>query len=235
MNTVSSPGAPSINCLQVLVQSRSITASKCISNLARSGPRSLSPNSLDSGLQVRMSMAWKCISKLAQSQSWSASLSSLDHGLQMYLQLHLITTSKFFSTPARSRPRSISLSSLDRHFQAHLELLSSPTCSQSRHSVCRCVAIWIHRYIDENTNWIDDCDSRCSQTCRWRSQVLPGLSSALPVTLQAGRNALLGSDTPVIEASKFTLHILSDTPGGFQWQTYILLMQCNATHRLGNQ
>jgi len=39
---------------------------------------------------------------------------------------------------------------------------------------------------------------------------------ALPVTLKAGRNALLGFDTPEIDAAKFTLHILSDTPGGFQ-------------------
>jgi len=27
-----------------------------------------------------------------------------------------------------------------------------------------------------------------------------------------------------IDASKFTLHIISDTPGGFQWLNYILLM-----------
>jgi len=39
--------------------------------------------------------------------------------------------------------------------------------------------------------------------------------------------------SPEIDASKFTLHILSDTPGGFQWLKYILLMLCNATHRLG--
>jgi len=30
--------------------------------------------------------------------------------------------------------------------------------------------------------------------------------------------------SPAIDASKFTLHILSDTPGGFQWLKYILLM-----------
>jgi hypothetical protein len=40
--------------------------------------------------------------------------------------------------------------------------------------------------------------------------------------------------SPEIDASKFTLHILSDTPGGFQWLKYILLMLCNATRRLGN-
>jgi len=40
--------------------------------------------------------------------------------------------------------------------------------------------------------------------------------------------------SPGIDASKFTLHILSDTPGGFQWLKYILLMLCNATRHLGN-
>ena len=30
--------------------------------------------------------------------------------------------------------------------------------------------------------------------------------------------------SPEIDASKFTLHILSNTPGGFQWLKYILLM-----------
>jgi len=40
------------------------------------------------------------------------------------------------------------------------------------------------------------------------------------------------SYSPAIDASKFTLHILSDTPGGFQWPKYILLMwewaiECN--------
>jgi len=37
-----------------------------------------------------------------------------------------------------------------------------------------------------------------------------------------------------IDTSKFTLHILSDTPGGLQWLEYILLMLCNATCPLGD-
>jgi len=32
------------------------------------------------------------------------------------------------------------------------------------------------------------------------------------------------SNSPAIDASKFTLHILSHPPGGFQWPNYILLM-----------
>jgi len=110
------------------------TASKYSSKLAPLRPPSVSPNSLDYGLH-------KCISNLPRSRSRSASLSSLDHGLQVYLQIPSTTASMCISKVARSRPRSVSLSSLDRHFQAHLELLSSATCSQSRYTVCRSVAI----------------------------------------------------------------------------------------------
>ena len=152
MNRVSSPGAPSIDRLQVLVHSHLITASKCISKLAQSRPPSVSTTSLDYGLQVRTNKASKCISKVAQSRCRSASLSSLDHGLQVYLPICLNTASKGISKLTRSRPRSISLSPLNLPFQAHLELLSSTACSQSRYSVCRWVAIEIHRYIGENTN-----------------------------------------------------------------------------------
>jgi len=116
--------------LQVYLQTRSITACKCISRLARSRPPSVSPDSLDYGLQARTIMASKCISP-----------HSLDHGLLVYLQTPPITAPKCISNVALSWPRSISLSSLDRHFQAHLELLSCTACSQSRYSVCRWVAI----------------------------------------------------------------------------------------------
>jgi len=51
-NTVSAPGAPSIDRLQVLVQSHLITPSKCISKLPRILPPSASLNSLDHSLQV---------------------------------------------------------------------------------------------------------------------------------------------------------------------------------------
>jgi len=118
-----SPGAPSINCLQVLAQYRSITASKCISklpwlrlpqlylqtplitaskcisNLARSWPPSVSPDSLHCGLQVRTIMAPKCISKLTRLRP-----------PQVYLQL------------GRSGSRSASLSSLDHGFHVYLQI-----------------------------------------------------------------------------------------------------------------
>jgi len=100
------------------------------------------------------------------------------------------------------------------------------------------------------------CDSRCSQTCCQRSQMLPGLSMALPCApnilsstprcSQIYHNHSPGSPVPVIrdlmytggrqecpprvwyspgiDALKFTLHILSDTPAVFQWLIYILLI-----------
>ena len=231
------PPSASSNPLDYGLQVSTIMASKWhTSNLARSRPPCLSPNWLDYGLQVRMSMASKCISKLARSPFRSASLSSLDHSLQVYVQIPLLTDLMCISKLARSQPRSISLSSLDRHFQAHLELLSSTACSQSRYSVCRWVAIWIHIYIDESTNWIHDCDSRCSQTsrrrsqvcrqcsqvCRQHSQALPGLLPALPVTLKAGRNALLGSDT-LLKLTHISLHSTSSQTlleASSDWNTF---------------
>jgi len=75
-NTVSAPGAPSIDCPQVLVQSCSITASKCISKLARLRPPSSHDHGLQVHLQTRSIMASKCISQLARSRPPSTSLMS---------------------------------------------------------------------------------------------------------------------------------------------------------------
>jgi hypothetical protein len=151
MNWVSAPGAPSIDRLQVLVQSRSITASKCISKLAPSQPRNVYPNSLHRGLQMylqtRSIAASKCISKLARSRPPSVSLNSLDHDLGVHLQVHSIRASKCISKYARlplpcASPKSLNHSlgvypsSLARHSEAHLELLSGTACSQSRYTVC---------------------------------------------------------------------------------------------------
>jgi hypothetical protein len=55
MNKVWAPSAPSFDCIQILVQTRSITASKCISNLAQSRP----PISYR---HTRLIMVYKCIS-----------------------------------------------------------------------------------------------------------------------------------------------------------------------------
>jgi len=141
---------------------RPSTASKYSSNLARSRPPSVSPNWLDYALQVCTSMASKFISKLAQSRPPSASLSSLDLRLQVHLWVHSISVSKCISeftrstSPSASQTRSIKyivkvrwrlygdtgVTELDR---ATGSIQSRPrsitTCSQSRYSVCRWVAI----------------------------------------------------------------------------------------------
>jgi len=83
------------------------------------------------------------------------------------------------------------------------------------------------------------------------SPALPGLSPALPgaprfvvgaprlvagaPSYSEGRQECPPSVwySPEIDASKFTLHILSDTPGGFQWLKYILLMQTELCKAVG--
>jgi len=111
----------------------------------RSASLSLLDHSLQVYLQIRSITTIECISKLAQLESPSISLCSLDYSVQVYLQLHSITTPKQISKLSRSQPLSISLSLLDHLFRVHLELLSCTACSQSRHTVCRWVAIEIHR------------------------------------------------------------------------------------------
>jgi len=113
MNRVPAPGAPSIDRLQVLVQSRSITASKCISRLARLR----APRSHDHCLQVH-------ISKLARSRPPSVSPNSLDYGLQVHLQTRSITISECISKFTRSRPPSVSPNTLDYRLQVHLQIRS---------------------------------------------------------------------------------------------------------------
>jgi len=169
-------GSPnSITCgLQVHLPTHSITASKCISKLSwlwppsshdhglqvyttkltQLQPPSASPNSLDRGLKVCMIVTSKCISTLARSRWESASLSSPVRVLEVYLQIRSITGSQCLSKLARSRPRSVFLSWLDHHFQVHLALRSSTACSQSRYTMCRSVAIYIHRLEYKLNTWV---------------------------------------------------------------------------------
>jgi hypothetical protein len=118
------PSPPPIlldHSLPVHLQTRWITPSKCVSKLAGSHPRSVSPNSLDQGLQVHTIVASKCISKFALSQPPSVSPNSLDYSLQVHsitaFQVHLqtcmITASECISKLARSQPPSLSANSLD--------------------------------------------------------------------------------------------------------------------------
>jgi hypothetical protein len=74
------------HCLQVHLETLSITPSNCISKLVQSQPSSVSLNPPDYGLQVDLHSclitASNCISKLTQSRAPSESTNSLDHGLQ---------------------------------------------------------------------------------------------------------------------------------------------------------
>ena len=98
--------------LQMYLQTRSITASKCISKLTRSRPPSVSPDSLDYGLQVhlwvhylgvqvqlqtRSITASKCITELTRPRPPSASPNSLDPGLKVHLWVQSISVSKCIS------------------------------------------------------------------------------------------------------------------------------------------
>jgi len=145
--------------LPVHLQTRSIMASKCISQFTPSRPPSSSPKQLNHGLQVyrtRSITTFKCISEFTWPQPPSASPNSVDHILPVHLWFHSISISNCVSKPTRLWPWRVSLGSFDRHFQAQLESLSRPACCQSRYTGCRWVAIWIHRHIDENTNWIHE-------------------------------------------------------------------------------
>jgi len=151
------PGVPSIACLQVLVQSRWMTASKCISKLAWSWPQRACPNSPDHGLQVSLIMASKCISKLAWSWPACASLTSFDLSLQLNLQTRSITASKCIAeftrspSPSASATRSMMFSLKERQrlcVDTGIMEVDRVTGSiyladrsQSRYSVCRWVAI----------------------------------------------------------------------------------------------
>jgi len=158
-----------LNCgLQVPLQTRWITASKCICNLTCSQPRSISPDLLNSSLQVCTIAASQWIFRYTWSQYPWESLISVNYGLQFLtimasncispnwvnfgveLNLHsrLIIISERISMLTGSWPPYMSRSSLNCHNHVPLELLSSTTCSQSRYTMCRWVAILIHRYID---------------------------------------------------------------------------------------
>jgi len=142
---------------QVHLETRSIMAFKCISELDDCGLQMNLWNSLDHGLQVHLQTcsitsskhisvfnlisACRCIFKVAQLRPPSASPNLHYYGLPVHLQAYSIKASKYISMFKTSPPLSASLSSLDRHLQAHLQLLSSTGCSQSRYTVCRWEAI----------------------------------------------------------------------------------------------
>jgi len=134
--------------LEVHLETRTIMASKCISEFTRSWP----PSSYNNGLQVHVQTRPITASKFATSCPPSASQNSLDYGLQMHLWVHSIRSSQCISKLARSWPPSAFLYSPNNRRQVYLwvhsivifrrtSICSSTACSQSRYTLCRWVAI----------------------------------------------------------------------------------------------
>jgi len=113
-----------IDRLLVLLQSFSITASKCISTFAGSRPPDASPNSLNRGLQLHLQSpliaASTCISELVRSRPPTASPKPLDHGHQLHLQTRSIVASMCISNLAWLRPPSASRNSLNYSLRGYL-------------------------------------------------------------------------------------------------------------------
>jgi len=123
-----SRGAPSIDHLQALVQSCSITGSKITPYLAQSRLPSTRPTSLNHGLQVYLQTcsikASQGISSLVRSRPRSVSPDSLDYSLQVCT----IMAFKCIPILAKSRPSSASPNSLDRGLQVYLQTRSITAC-----------------------------------------------------------------------------------------------------------
>jgi hypothetical protein len=121
---LSQAASPSPNSLDYGLQTRSITASKCISKLTQLWHPSshnhclhVHLHTLDYWLQVllltRSIMACKCISKLGWSQLSSVSPNRPNYSLQVHLQTCSITASNWIAKLTPSRPPSASPNSLD--------------------------------------------------------------------------------------------------------------------------
>jgi hypothetical protein len=101
-----------IDHLHVHLQSRSIMASKCVSELAQPQPPSISLNSHDYRVKVCTITASKCITKLAWSQTRSASRNLLEQAPMCISKL------------ARSQVPSLSPNLLNCGLQTHLNAAS---------------------------------------------------------------------------------------------------------------
>jgi len=101
-----------IGWLHVLLHSRSIMSSKCISRLAQSQHPSVHPIWPDYWLHNCTITASMTISKITQSQSPSVSSNSLVYSLQ----IHTIRAFKYIADLARSQPPNVSLYSLNYSF-----------------------------------------------------------------------------------------------------------------------
>jgi len=97
----------------------------------------------------------------------------------------------------------------------------SQTCHRRSQDYCRCSLV-----LPGAPNILSG-GPRCSQSCHNQSHGTP-----VPVIIDPSYSEgqpkcpLTVWYSPAIDTSKFTLHILSDTPGGPQRLKYILLMIC---------
>ena len=103
--------------LQVHLQTRSITASKCISNLARLRPAILHKHGLQVHLQTRSMTISECISKFTRSLPPSVSPNMLHYRHQVDLQTRLITASEYISEFPRSSSSGAPQIALKHHLQ----------------------------------------------------------------------------------------------------------------------
>jgi len=108
-----------------------------------------------------------CISKLGQSRPRSASLSLFCHGLIVYLQAHSIMASWFW-TSLHLKVYVQTVSIMASEWISGFNRTSSS--GAPRTALKHCLPLiqiirlymgsymdaWIHRYIDENTNWIHE-------------------------------------------------------------------------------
>ena len=128
-NRVSASGTPSSGHLPVLIQSRSITATKCITKVARSQPLSVSPNPLNHSLQVHLQThsitASKCMFRLPRLRPSSLH----DNGLKVHLQTRSIMASMC-----------ISPNSLHHSLQVRMIMASTSWYLQTRlNTASRCI------------------------------------------------------------------------------------------------
>jgi len=207
------------------------------------------PNSLDQGLKVRTTMASttaslnaldanrgvnlpvhfirasKCISQYARLCPTCAIPMSLDDSLRVYLWVYLMVSFMHTTNCSYAPPAAIAdIPWVDRLLYRYID-----ENTRRIHDYLKIVTRKVLAIISRHTSSVPIgdfvfptllyCDSRCSQTCRWRSQVcwrrcqvlpvmslaLPGMSRLLTVTLKAPSNALLLSDS-VLKLLFLSLH-----------------------------
>jgi len=227
------------HCHTVYPQIHSITILECIAKFTRSQPPSLSPNWLDYHLPVHLQTQLNKVLEFTAEfpQLWLsvASQIALNHGMQLVLIYHVLMGS-YVDILMRIQTAYMSCK--------HCWTISSSNNFQEnqQHSQKRCgfaqtalrwlevlpdlsLALWQLLLALPGAPKVISCSPRCSEMYQHHSHGTP-----VPVIRNPSHTECWLECTrrvwysPEIDPSKVTLHILSDTPGGFQWWKYILLM-----------